>query len=57
MCKAIDTKLQEEPLQLWDSMTVQKKYIIAVIASDENSVEVVCVFEKTARNRKIALLF
>ena len=45
--KAIDTKPLEEPLKVWDSLTVQEKYNIAVMmidvvyVSDENGVEVV----------------
>lgn len=45
--KAIDTKPLEEPLKIWDSLTVQEKHNIAVMmidvvyVSDENGVEVV----------------
>lgn len=45
--KAIDTKPLEEPLRIWDTLTVQEKHNIAVImidvvyVSDENGVEVV----------------
>ena len=45
--KAIDTKPLEEPLKVWDSLTVQEKHNIAVMmidviyVSDENGVEVV----------------
>ncbi|MBR6419149.1 MAG: recombinase family protein [Oscillospiraceae bacterium] len=45
--KAIDTKPLEEPLKMWDSLTVQEKHNIAVMmidvvyVSDENGVEVV----------------
>lgn len=45
--KAIDTKPLEEPLKVWDKLTVQEKHNIAVMmidvvyVSDENGVEVV----------------
>ena len=45
--KAIDTKPLEEPLKVWDSLTVQEKHDIAVMmidvvyVSDENGVEVI----------------
>lgn len=45
--RAIDTKPLEEPLKVWDSLTVQEKHNIAVMmidvvyVSDENGVEVV----------------
>ena len=45
--KAIDTKPLEEPLKIWDSLTVQEKHSIAVMmievvyVSDENGVEVI----------------
>ena len=45
--KAIDTKPLEEPLKIWDSLTVQEKHSIAVMmievvyVSAENGVEVV----------------